>query len=129
MDQVRVVVAEDHDVMRGLIREILDSNPGIEVVDEAVNGVEALELVRTHSPDVLVLDLQMPILSGMEVVKSVSEEKLPVKVLVVSSYSEPHYIKAVMEYGVAGYITKDEVHHELVKAVISVANHKTGLVS
>jgi DNA-binding NarL/FixJ family response regulator len=129
MEQVRVVVADDHELVRGLIREILDADPSIEVVDEAANGVEALERVRTHSPDVLVLDLQMPVLGGVGVVKSVRKEKLPVKVLVLSSFSDPYIIRGVMEYGVAGYVTKEDVHDELVKAVINVANNKTVYVS
>jgi DNA-binding NarL/FixJ family response regulator len=129
MGQVRVVVAEDHTVMRGLICAILDEDPSIEVVDEAANGVEALDRVRTHSPDVLVLDLQMPVLSGVGVVKSVREEKLPVKVLVLSSYSDPYLIRGIMKYGVAGYVTKDEAPDELVEAVINVAKNKTGVIS
>jgi two-component system nitrate/nitrite response regulator NarL len=129
MEQVRVVVAEDHDVMRGLICTILDANPSIEVIDEAANGVEALDKVRTHSPDVLILDLQMPLLSGVGVLKSVYEEKLPVKVLVLSGYVDPYIVRGVFEYGVAGYVTKEDVHDELVEAVIIVANNKKVYVS
>ena len=129
MRQVRVVVADDHNIVRGLIRKILDADPNIEVVDEATNGVEALDRVKTHSPDVLVLDLQMPVLSGVGVMESVQEKKLPVKVLVLSSFSDPYLVRSVMEYGVAGYVTKDDVYDELIEAVIDVANNHTGVVS
>jgi DNA-binding NarL/FixJ family response regulator len=129
MEQVRVVVADDHKLVRGLIREILEADPSIVVIDEATSGIEALDQVRTHSPDVLVLDLQMPILSGVGVVKSVREEKLPVKVLVLSSFSDPYIVRGVMEYGVEGYVIKDDAHDELVEAVINVANNKTRVVS
>jgi DNA-binding NarL/FixJ family response regulator len=71
----------------------------------------------------------MPVLSGVGVVKSVREEHLPVKVIVLSTFSDPSYIRAVMEYGVAGYVTKDDAHDELVEAVVTVARDKTGYMS
>ena len=124
MEPVRVVVADDHELLRGLICKILASDPGIEVIDEASNGAEALEQVKIHNPDVLVSDLQMPVLNGVEVVESVREEKLPVKVLLLSSPSDPYYAQSVMEIGASGYLPKDELYHELVDTVLQVAGEK-----
>jgi len=120
-DAIRVVLADDHSGVRVGIRAILENSAGIKVVGEASNGVEALKQVSLRKPDVLVLDMQMPVLDGLGVIKRLAEEDAQVQVLVLSSYNEPVYISGVLEHGAAGYLTKDESPHRLVEAIYKVA--------
>jgi len=125
MARVRLLIADDHAVVRQGIRQILSDAPELEVVAEASNGLEALELVRDMDFDVVILDLSMPGLSGLETVKKIRQDSPQVPVLVLSVHPEEQYAVRVMRSGAAGYLTKDSAPEELVAAVRSVANgHK-----
>lgn len=125
MAGVRLLVADDHAVVRQGIRQILSDAPEIEVVAEAGNGLEALEFVRGGGIDLVVLDLSMPGLSGLETVKKLRQECPGIPVLVLSMHPEEQYAVRVMKSGAAGYLTKDSAPEELVTAVRSVAGgHK-----
>jgi len=129
MEEVRVVLADDHAGVRKGIRSVLERASGIRVIGEAVNGVEAIERVRELDPDVLVLDMEMPVLDGLGVIEQIAREETSVKILVLSAYNEPHYIDGVLDYGVAGYITKDEVPQQLVESIRKVADGQEGVFS
>lgn len=107
--------------MRTGIRKILDKTPDIVVVGEANDGVQALDLVETLSPDVLVLDVEMPNLNGIQVAQKLGLARSTVRVLVLSAYDDRAHIHGMLEAGVAGYLTKDEGAEALVKAVRGVA--------
>jgi len=125
MARVRVLVADDHAVVRKGIRQILADAPEMEVVAEASNGLETLELMRSTGVDVVILDLSMPGLSGLETVKKIRQDCPRVSILVLSMHPEEQYAVRVMRTGAAGYLTKDSAPEELVAAVRSVANgHK-----
>ena len=128
-DAIRVVLADDHSGVRVGIRAILEKSAGIKVVGEASNGVEALKQVSLRRPDVLVLDMQMPVLDGLGVIKRLAEEDVQVHVLVLSSYNEPVYINGVLEHGAAGYLTKDESPNRLVEAIYKVAGGENKVFS
>ena len=125
MTRVRLLVADDHAVVRQGIRQILSDAPEVEVVAEATNGLEAIEIVRGGDVDVVILDLSMPGLSGIETVKKLRQDHPDVPVLVLSMHPEEQYAVRVMRTGAAGYLTKDGAPEELVAAVRSVARgHK-----
>lgn len=125
MARVRLLVADDHAVVRKGIRQILADAPEMEVVAEASNGLETLELMRSTEVDVVILDLSMPGLSGLETVKKIRQDCPRVPILVLSMHPEEQYAVRVMRTGAAGYLTKDSAPEELVAAVRSVANgHK-----
>ena len=128
-EYTRVVIADDHTSVRRGISQILKKVPNIQIVGEAADGIEALDLVESVSPDVLILDVEMPRLNGRQVAQRISEDELPVKVLVLSAYDDNQYILGMLENGVAGYLTKDEVPEQLVKAVHGVARGEEGWVS
>jgi DNA-binding NarL/FixJ family response regulator len=92
MRTIRVVLADDHAVMRIGIRNLLSRSPDIEVVGEGSNGLEAIELVNKFKPDVLVLDMEMPIMDGVEAARRLRESQSPVKILALSSYNDKYYI-------------------------------------
>lgn len=121
MTVTRVVLADDHSAVRAGVRKILQRAPGIEVVGEASNGVEAIHLVNQLAPDILLLDMEMPVLNGVEVARELYAARSPVRILALSSYDDKQYILELMANGAAGYMTKDEVPYTLVNAVQQVA--------
>ncbi len=126
---IRVVLADDHNMVRTGIRNILQAAPEIEVVGEADNGLQALELVADLSPDVLVLDVEMPVLRGIDVAQQLQAEGHAPSILAVSAHEDNHFIMEMLETGASGYLTKSEVPDSLVRAVRGVARGEQGWVS
>jgi len=125
----RVVLADDHAVVRAGIRHLLRKAPDISVVGEAINGDEALKMVQDLTPDVLLLDMEMPSVSGIEVAQKLQEAQSPVRILVLSAYEDSQYIQALLDSGASGYLTKDEVPEIIVEAVRGVSRGEEGWVS
>ncbi len=127
MASIRAILADDHAVVRKGIRQILEEAGDIEVVAEAGDGEEALALVAEHNPDVLVLDIRMPRLSGVDVTRRVAAEFPGVRVLVLTAYDDDPYVFALLKAGAAGYILKTADSDELVRAVRTVAANRSAL--
>ena len=121
LGRIRIVVADDHPVMRSGIRTLLDAEDDIEVVGEAANGAEALRLVESAKPDVLLLDMEMPGLSGVDVARKIQAAALPVFVLALSAYDDKTYVQGLLENGASGYITKEKPPQMIIEAVRAVA--------
>ena len=117
----RVVLAEDHPKVRAGIRTLLEKASDIEIVGEAGDGEEALRLIDEYSPDVLLLDVEMPLMNGIEVARRLKEEGSPVRILVLSAYHDRQYVHRMMESGAAGYLTKEEAPEKIVRAVRGIA--------
>ena len=117
MDSIRVIVADDHSVVREGTRRILEQYSDLEVVGEGADGNEALELIRRLRPDVAILDIRMPGMSGIEVVRGMRELSVQTKAVMLSAYDDDEYIMALMEAGATGYILKTARASELVDAV------------
>jgi DNA-binding NarL/FixJ family response regulator len=129
MTAIRVVLADDHAVLRLGIRNLLNRSPDIEVVGEAGNGFEAIQQVEALQPDVLLLDMEMPGLDGVEVARRLRTQGSPVRILVLSAYNDKQYILSMLEQGAAGYLIKDEAPHTIIEAVHSVARGEQGWFS
>lgn len=129
MTKIRVILADDHPVVRTGIRALLERAPDILIVAEAENGLEVLDLVEKHKPDVLVLDIEMPQLSGVEVAQKIKALQLPVRVLALSAYAEEHYVNRILMSGAAGYLIKDEAPHMIIDAVRGIAMGEEGWMS
>jgi DNA-binding NarL/FixJ family response regulator len=129
MTAIRVVLADDHAVLRLGIRNLLNRSPDIEVVGEAGNGFEAIQQVEALQPDVLLLDMEMPGLDGVEVARRLRTQGSPVRILVLSAYNDKQYILSMLEQGAAGYLIKDEAPHTIIEAVRSVARGEQGWFS
>lgn len=121
MTTISVVLADDHVGVRASIRKLLESASDIEIVGEANNGIEAVRLVQELAPAVLVLDMEMPYMTGVEVAQQLQLAKSPVRVLALSTYDDGSYIKSLLETGAVGYLTKAEAPRLLVEAVRAVA--------
>lgn len=129
MDKIRVVIADDHTIMRVGIRNILSRSKEIAVIGEASNGAEAIALVKELAPDVLVLDMEMPIMDGVEVARRLQASSSPVRILVLSAYDDRQYILEMLNMGAAGYLIKDEAPEVIVDAVQAIAGGEKGWIS
>ncbi len=129
MGDISVIIADDHPVVCKGIHELLQSADGITVLGEANSGNKALQLVETLHPDVLILDIEMPDINGVEVVNRIIQKSLPVRILGLSSYDDRQYISQLLSLGASGYLIKDEMPENVVEAVRGVARGEKGWVS
>lgn len=119
--EVRLLIADDHQLMREGLRRLIAAVPGLRVVAEAANGHEVLEALRAHVVDVAVLDLSMPGMPGMDLIRRVKSEHPRVPVLVLTMHAEEQYAMRAFRSGASGYLTKDSAGGELVQAIRKLA--------
>ncbi|MDP2931890.1 MAG: response regulator transcription factor [Chloroflexota bacterium] len=115
--QLNIVLADDHKIVRQGVRLLLESEPDFHIVGEAANGADATRLVEQLKPDVLVVDLKMPGLSGIDVAKRVAASSPNTRVIILSMYSSEAYVLAALEAGAKGYVLKESSSNELVQAI------------
>ncbi|OGO28012.1 MAG: hypothetical protein A2Z16_06565 [Chloroflexi bacterium RBG_16_54_18] len=115
--QINIVIVDDHQGVRTGLRNILERNAGFHVVGEGENGLEALKLVDAQVPDVVLLDVELPIMRGEDVMKKINQDHPGIKVLAVSSYDDRAYIQGMLDNGASGYLLKEDAPELLVKAV------------
>jgi len=118
---IKVLIADDHTLVREGLRQLLAASADIRVEGEAVNGDEALALVKAHDYDLAVLDMSMPGIAGLELIKRVRLEKPRLRVLVLSMHGEAQYAARALKAGAAGYLTKDSASAQLVGAIRKIA--------
>ena len=129
MNKIRIIIADDHPITREGIKKFLQNASDIEIIAEAVDGEEALNLATELEPDVLLLDMEMPKIKGLEVARQLKEEKSPVKILALSTYDDKRYIFGLLAAGANGYLTKEELPENILDAVRGVARGEQGWVS
>ncbi|MDP2949141.1 MAG: response regulator transcription factor, partial [Chloroflexota bacterium] len=120
MSKIRIIIAEDHAVVREGTRELLEREEDLEVVGEAANGAEAVALVEAVNPDVAILDISMPVMSGIEATEKIKAIRPTTAVLILTQYDYDQYVFALLAAGAAGYLLKDVPSAEVVRAVRSV---------
>ena len=120
-DKIRILLADDHTVVREGLHALLDREKDFEVVGQACDGHEALELTATHSPHVAVVDIAMPTLNGIEATRRIARDHPGVKVLVLSMHVGEEYIREAMDAGANGYVAKGSAAEELVAAIRAIA--------
>lgn len=126
---IRVLLVDDHPVVRLGIRKLIEKEADIEVVGEAENGKEALAKVGELSPDVILLDMEMPEMTGNQVAYHLQEQGASVRILALSAYDDKQYIQELLKNGASGYLIKEEVAESIVEAVRGVARGEQGWVS
>ena len=122
MKKIRVLIVDDHTLVRDGIRALLALVSDIEVVGEAANGKEALEKVQELSPDVVLMDLSMPIMSGLEATRRIRKEFPKTRVLALTQYDDSEYVIPVIEAGARGFVTKMMAFSELASAIQAAYN-------
>jgi DNA-binding NarL/FixJ family response regulator len=118
--KIRVIIAEDHAVVREGTRELIEHEPDIEVVGEAANGAEAVALVEKLAPDVAIVDISMPVMTGIEATERIKAVRPSTAVLILTAYDDDAYVFALLRAGAAGYLLKDVPSAEVVRAIRSV---------
>lgn len=118
--RIRVAIVDDHHLVRAGIAALLKNEPDIEVVVEAADGEEALERIRTLTPDVVLMDISMPTMGGIDATARIREAGGRARVLVLTQYDHEEYIKRVMQAGASGYILKSAIAEELLRGIRAV---------
>ena len=126
-DRIRVLLADDHDVVRMGIRQFLEEAGDLEVVAEARDGVEAVDLVEAHRPDVAVLDIRMPNMTGVEATRLIKERFPQIRVLILTAHDDDPYVFALLQAGADGYALKTSSGEELVSLVRTVHRGESAL--
>jgi two-component system response regulator NreC len=123
--QIRILLADDHTVMRRGLRLLLDSHPGFSVVGEASDGRQAVEQAEATNPDVIVLDIAMPNLSGIEAAQRIASALPHVAIVFLSMHSDEGYVLRALKAGAKGYLLKDSAEGDLIEAIKAVSRGQT----
>lgn len=117
---LEIMIADDHSMVREGIKQLLELDGNIVVTGEASDGVECLKLLQNNSPQVLLLDINMPKMNGLEVLEKIKERGINTKVIILTVHNEIEYLLKAVEIGIDGYMLKDSDSNELKKAILSV---------
>ena len=117
--QIEIVIADDHSIVRQGLRKLLEEENYIKIVGEAENGREAVQKVQKLNPDVIIMDIAMPILNGIEAARQIKQLDLKTKVVILSMHDHSRYIRELLGIGVSGYVLKDAVSGDITKAVLA----------
>lgn len=120
MISVRIMVVDDHKLLREGLCHVLDERPGLEVVAQADDGRQAVHLARVHRPDVVLVDVAMPGLNGVEATRKMLKENPEIKVIALTMYTDRQMVQRMLEAGATGYLTKDCAYDQLEQAVQTV---------
>src|ERR1051325_7276 len=127
MNPVRIILADDHTLLRAGIRSLLEKTPGVEVVGEAADGRIALNLVKTMNPNIVLMDIAMSGLNGLDATARITKEFPAVRVIILSMHANEEYVLKTLRAGAAGYLLKDAATTELELAIQAVARGDTYL--
>lgn len=116
-EKIRVLLADDHAVLRSGLRALLDREPDMQVVGEAANGRQAVELAQTLKPDVIVMDISMPEMDGLTAAKAIDGLKLPCHIVILTVHAEEAYLFQTLQVGASGYVLKSSADRELIDAI------------
>lgn len=121
MDKIKVLLVEDHTILRKGIKALLEKEFGIEVIGEAEDGIEAMKAVEKSQPDIVLLDISLPYLNGLEITRKISKRYPKIKVLILTMHNSEEYVIELLTAGAKGYIIKQAAPNELISAIRSVS--------
>jgi DNA-binding NarL/FixJ family response regulator len=124
---IRILLADDHTIVRQGLARLLQDQPDMEVVGEAVSGREAIEKVLHLAPDIVIMDIAMPLMNGIEAARRIKKTSPKTKILILSMYSHEHYIHDLLETGISGYLLKDSSGRDIIKAIYAAMKDETFL--
>ena len=117
MEKIKIVIADDHTIFRQGLRMLLAQEDDMEVVGEAADGIEALELAKKYNPDVILLDIAMPNMDGVKVAGTIKKRFPQIKIIVLTSYSDDQFLFEFLKLGVSGFVLKDSASQELIYSI------------
>jgi DNA-binding NarL/FixJ family response regulator len=121
---VRILLADDHDVLRRGLRHLLQEQPGWEVCSEALNGREAVDMAKEHRPDIAIIDISMPELNGLEATRQIKKALPRTEILIFTMHDDEQLVRDVLAAGARGYLLKTDASRHIVAAVEALAHHK-----
>jgi DNA-binding NarL/FixJ family response regulator len=124
---VRILIADDHTIVRQGLASLLNDQPDLKVIGQADNGRAAVDKTLELKPDIIIMDIAMPQMNGIEAVKRIKKKVPKSKVLILSMYSHEHYIHELLESGVSGYLLKDSSGRDIINAIHAAMNNETFL--
>jgi DNA-binding NarL/FixJ family response regulator len=124
---IRILLADDHTIVRQGMARLLEEQPDLKIVGEATNGQVAIEQAFALKPDVIIMDIAMPRMNGIEATKKIRKQLPKTKILILSMYSHEHYIHQLLETGISGYLLKDSSGRDIIKAIRSAMQNITFL--
>jgi len=120
MNKIRILLADDHAILRDGLRYILNTTSDYEIVGEAGDGKEAIDKIEKYRPDIAILDISMPTITGIEISRQVKKYFPGTKIIILSRHDNEEYVNQVLKYGVNGYILKDDAGADLLKAISEI---------
>ncbi len=121
---IKIIIADDHKIVRTGIKSMLEKEHNLVIIGEAENGRDAVKIVCELKPDIVLMDIGMPQLNGIEATKQISEAKINTKIIALSMHSDKHFIIGMFKAGASGYLLKDCAYNELIDAINTVYNKK-----
>jgi len=126
-DPIKILLVDDHTIVRQGLARMLNDQPDMQVVGEAINGRAAVDQALKLDPDIVIMDIAMPQMNGIEAAKRIKKKLPRTKILILSMYSQEHYIHELLETGVSGYLLKDASGRDIVKAIHAAMRDETFL--
>ena len=120
METYRIILADDHTILRQGIKRLVEEIPGLQVLAEANDGLELLSLLQQHTPDLVIADITMPGISGIEVTREIRKLYPEIKVLILTMHKRIEYLQHVLSAGAHGYLLKEDSHDELAQAIETI---------
>lgn len=127
MDTIRIMIVDDHSIVREGLKRLLEIDPGVKVITESAGGMECLESLEEIHPDVVFMDVKMPGISGIEITRLIKERHPQVKVIMLSIHDDEHFVTESIRAGANGYILKNAVKDQLIRAIHNVMEGKAFL--
>jgi DNA-binding NarL/FixJ family response regulator len=124
---IRIIIADDHEIVRNGLRSLIEKEPDIEVIAEADNGRTAVRIALELAPDVVIMDIGMPDMNGIEAARQIIVAMPAIKVIALSMHAEKRYVMEMLKAGASGYILKDNAYEELARAIRTALNNRTYL--
>jgi two-component system, NarL family, response regulator LiaR len=126
-ERIRILIVEDHGIVRRGLRLLISNAPDMEVVGEAANGIEGLEQVEALNPDLILMDLQMPRMTGIEAIREIKKRHPEMKILVLTSFADDENVFPAIKGGASGYLLKDSLPAELMDAIRAISQGRPSL--